>query len=104
MLKRFAFVALAAMLLLGESGCCACRNPLQGLCTHKWGCNSCGERYWGEWFGDPPECCDPCNRCGDFTGPGCKSCVKYGGGHAPIPEGGYEGYENYEGHQGEWVE
>ncbi|MEE8451131.1 MAG: hypothetical protein V3R99_04420 [Thermoguttaceae bacterium] len=55
-----------------------------------WDCGSCGERYWGDFHGDPPECCDPCDRCGNFTGAamdGCNSCnggggyqMEYGGG------------------------
>ena len=38
--------------------------------------SGCGPRYWGDWYGDPPDCCDPCDRCGNFTaGPqGCSSC------------------------------
>jgi hypothetical protein len=31
-------------------------------------CGGCGERYWGDWYGDPPECCDPCDSWGNFTG------------------------------------
>ena len=31
----------------------------QGTC-----CQGCGDRYWGEWMSDPPDCCDPilCER------------------------------------------
>lgn len=30
----------------------------------------CGEVYWGEWYSDPPDCCDPCDQCyGQWTGP-----------------------------------
>ncbi|WP_145099485.1 hypothetical protein [Anatilimnocola aggregata] len=32
---------------------------------------SCGERYVGEWVSDGPDCCDPCNKCGNFVGPRC---------------------------------
>jgi hypothetical protein len=28
----------------------------------------CGERYWGDWYGDPPECSSPCDCYGNFTG------------------------------------
>jgi len=35
----------------------------------------CGEIYWGDFHGDPHDCCDPCNRMGDFTGGGCPTCV-----------------------------
>lgn len=37
-------------------------------------CSGCGERYWGDWYGDPPECCDPCDQFGNFTGGGCGRC------------------------------
>ena len=48
------------------------------------GCGGCGDRYWGDWYGDPPECCDPCDAWGNFTGGG------YGGvPPAPMP-GSYD--------------
>jgi len=31
----------------------------------------CGERYWGDFHGDPPHCCDPCDHMGNYTGGGC---------------------------------
>ena len=39
-------------------------------------CGSCGPRYWGDWYGDPPDCCDPCDNHGNFTAgrQGCSSC------------------------------
>lgn len=30
---------------------------------------SCGPAYWGEWHSDPPDCWDPCDGCGNWTGP-----------------------------------
>ncbi len=39
-----------------------------------WG-RSCGEVYWGDWWNDPPDCCDPCDRCGNFTGVHVRGCV-----------------------------
>src|SRR5207248_598223 len=34
------------------------------------GRRGCGEIYCDEWKSDPPDCCDPCDRCyGQFTGP-----------------------------------
>jgi len=39
-----------------------------------WG-RSCGQRYWGDWWNDPPDCCDPCDRCGNFTGVHVRGCV-----------------------------
>jgi hypothetical protein len=65
----------------GECGApaCACRcrlvrGPLSfvfalftaGSYRGCWG--GCGERYWGDWYGDPPACCDPCDCNGHFTG------------------------------------
>ncbi len=52
----------------------------------------CGERYWGDWYSDLPECSDPCDRYGNFTG-GCSNCGGYEGtmpaGMAgPYQEGG----------------
>jgi hypothetical protein len=34
-------------------------------------CNTgCGEVYWDEWLSDPPDCCDPCDNHGNWTGLG----------------------------------
>jgi len=42
------------------------------------GCSGCGgELYWSEWHNDPPRCCDPCDRYGNWIGP------QYGGYRAP---------------------
>lgn len=50
------------------------------------GCSGCsGEVYWNEWHNDPPSCCDPCDRCGNWTGPG------YGGYRAPYDQGYHVG-------------
>lgn len=49
-------------------------------------CNGCGEEYWGDWCSSPPDCCDPCDQCGNYVGGyssgggGCSSCAG-GGGH-----------------------
>ncbi len=60
-------------------GCGNCRacvpcGPLSlifGLfCRETWCGGGCGERYWGDWYGDPPDCCDPCDQCGNYTGRG----------------------------------
>lgn len=29
----------------------------------------CGEIYISEWISDPPDCCDPCDACGNWVGP-----------------------------------
>jgi hypothetical protein len=51
-------------------------GPLGGL-RWCWSCNrGCGEIYKDEWYSDPPDCCDPCDRCyGQFTGPGAYCCL-----------------------------
>jgi len=54
-------------------------------------CSGCGERYWGDWYGDPPECCDPCDCYGNFTGGGCSSC---GGRGVNAPAGMAGQYED----------
>jgi len=66
--------------------CRILRGPLSAIfALFRWGayrccgvgetCSGCGERYWGDWFGDPPEYCDPCDSYGNFTGGGgCSTC------------------------------
>ena len=44
----------------------------------------CGETYYGDWCSDPPDCCDPCDRLGNYTGGGVSG---YGG------VGGYGGVQ-----------
>lgn len=48
-----------------------CRSPWQTICGTFGRCTGCGDCYWSEWYNDPPDCCDPCNRCGDYVGPKC---------------------------------
>jgi hypothetical protein len=54
------------------------------------GCGGCGERYWGDWYGDPPECCDPCDQFGNFTGGGWYGSGGYAGGPPMAGPGAYE--------------
>lgn len=76
------------------SGCygrCWHRGPLSCLfalftCGTWWGPN-CGERYWGDFYSDSPDCWDPCDGYGNYTGSGCQSCGGSGGGYS----GGYSG-------------
>ncbi len=66
-----------------DSGCgptfpasCGTHAPCHGLSglalpllSTKLACGSgCGGVYWNEWISDPPDCCDPCNDCGQWTG------------------------------------
>ncbi len=48
---------------------------LQGYCGP-----SCGEVWWGDWHSAPPDCCDPCDRGGNFTGGGASGCESCGTG------------------------
>jgi len=49
----------------------------------------CGERYWGDWYSNPPECRDPCDCYGNFTG-GCSGCGGYEGTMPAGMAGPYE--------------
>ena len=78
----------------GDCGCDPCADPCgDGCCGRCWysgplscffalftRCNwcgpNCGERYWGDFYSDPPDCEDPCDCYGNRAG-GCCSC---GGG------------------------
>ncbi|MEM8864731.1 MAG: hypothetical protein AAGF31_04215 [Planctomycetota bacterium] len=43
----------------------ACCDDCCGDCCL--GCDK--ELYWSEWHNDPPRCCDPCDKCGNWVGP-----------------------------------
>ena len=43
---------------------------------------SCGERYWGDYLSDPPDCCDPCDCYGNYTGVNMRNCPRRGAGCA----------------------
>jgi hypothetical protein len=61
---------------------CGPLTPLFALFTHdSWSSCGCGQRYWGDFYGDPPDCCDPCDRCGNYIGGGngCGGCSSCGG-------------------------
>jgi hypothetical protein len=56
-------------------------RPIGVLLTpERWGCKGCGDVYWGDFHGDPPYCCDPCNQRGQYVGYGnCSSgCQDFG--------------------------
>jgi hypothetical protein len=53
-------------------GCDSCdgnQGPLRDALGAICGCTGCGDLYWSEWHNDPPGC-EPCDRCGNYTGPG----------------------------------
>jgi hypothetical protein len=49
-----------------------------------WGGRGCGERYWGDFYSDPPDCWDPCDCNGNYTG----RCHHCGGGYSDGYGGG----------------
>ncbi len=63
----------------GGDGCTAdgCGNHFEGhtpasYLRHQLTCGAgCGEIYWGPWFSDPPDACDPCDDHGNWVGPRC---------------------------------
>ena len=62
-------LALAALALFSQSGCCELNCRECWPCGKDWCGSQCGELFWHEWFSIPPYCCDPCDQCGDFDGP-----------------------------------
>jgi len=50
-------------------------------------CNGCGEMYWSDFHSEPPDCWDPCDACGNWTGPGATGQMDYTTG--PYPSDGY---------------
>ena len=77
----------------GCAGPCAPCGPLSAVLSlfHPltWCGSSCGECYLGDFHGDPPECCDPCDRCGNFVGAGAGGCNSgHCGGGYPAGYGG----------------
>ncbi|MFN0017382.1 MAG: hypothetical protein ACKVP0_03920 [Pirellulaceae bacterium] len=62
-----------------ECGTCCkpvgCGGGIKGwLHNRATGCQGCSDVYWGEWISDPPDCCDPCDQCGGFSGSGGTCC------------------------------
>jgi hypothetical protein len=48
---------------------CGPLTPIFALFTRDcWSGSGCRDRYWGDFYGDPPDYCDPCDRCGNYTG------------------------------------
>jgi hypothetical protein len=76
----------------GGGGCDPC-NWYPGKCLFdKIGCNSgCGKLYWSDWHSQPPDCCDPCDGCGNYAGRyySCDPCGGGGGWDGGWDNGGY---------------
>ena len=62
----------------GPTDCGPCGRPFLGrlpIALFGWldsrlSCGAgCGPLYWHEWMMDPPDCCDPCDDCGEWVGP-----------------------------------
>jgi len=49
---------------------------------------TCGERYWGDFYSDAPDCRDPCDTYGNYSGGGCRNC----GGPSGHTHGHHNGY------------
>lgn len=74
MFQRFGYLVLIGVVLASEAGCCCDCWP----CGKTWCGSQCGEFYWHEWFSHKPECCDPCDQCGNFAGPTRQSAYSDG--------------------------
>ena len=72
MSKRLLCLTLLALVAASSSGCnciCCLHDNLLGLYkSRRWADCGCGPVYYGPWFDSPPECCDPCDSWGNFTG------------------------------------
>ncbi|HTU27108.1 MAG TPA: hypothetical protein VMF30_17000 [Pirellulales bacterium] len=97
MSKRLTLLSVALLWMSLGSGCCA----INSICcwhdawlehyqsTHYAGCG-CGEQFWNPWWNDPPNCVDPCDCYGNFTGrrwwvPNCMGCRCNGCGPGGCP-------------------
>jgi hypothetical protein len=74
------------------SGCyarCWHRGPLSCvfalLAPSTWCGAPCGERYWGDFYSDPPDCSDPCDGYGNYAGGGIRS---YASGNGMVRSSG----------------
>ena len=77
-------IAIRAVIPAGTGSCGHVwhRGPLSCLFAlfspNAWCGPSCGQRYWGDFYSDPPDCHDPCDCYGNYSGGGggggCRSC------------------------------
>ncbi len=72
----------------GPCGPCGpCQGPLTWVfnlfrCGVWPDCSGCGEAYWGGYIDTPPDCCDPCDCYGNWTGGSCAGGDCGGQGYA----------------------
>lgn len=53
----------------GGGGCGSCLSHVKSHIHDGLTCGSgCGQLVWDEWIDNPPDCCDPCDDCGNWTG------------------------------------
>jgi len=61
----------------GCEPCAPAPGPLSCLfrifAHNSWCGRSCGERYWGDFYSDPPDIWDPCDCSGNYTGRECQT-------------------------------
>ncbi len=89
MSKRLFCLTLLVLITAGSSGCnCICclhDNLLALYKSRRWKDCGCGPVYMGPWIDSPPNCCDPCDGAGNFTGRRYWESANMGTG---IPVGG----------------
>lgn len=84
-MKTLAIWIAAAALMSLSTGCCGplwrascgvgCDGGPAVACTDGCGmCDGCGELYVDPWINHPPDCCDPCDACGNYNGGSCGQC------------------------------
>lgn len=61
-----------------------------------WYCPGCGERYWGDFYDNPPDCHDQCGDCNNYADGGSASCSSCG------YRGQMQRYRN--GNSGDYIE
>jgi len=84
-MKMPALWIAAAAFLSVPTGCCGplwrascgvgCDSGPVAACSDGCGmCDGCGELYIDPWINHPPDCCDPCDACGNYNGGSCGKC------------------------------
>lgn len=76
-------IALSCSAILWMTGCCGpmgcgptgVNGPFAfNSCDGCGECEGCGELYIDPWINEPADCCDPCDRCGNYNGQSCGKC------------------------------
>ncbi len=88
-------VALCCSAIVALSGCCVgpmtCgpdgrHGPIAfgSSCGGCGDCDGCGELYIDPWINHPADACDPCDRCGNYSGQSCGQCRSVFDGFATL--------------------